>query len=37
MFRALLAHLQESLNKENLVYCVCVISVGCTRVGVELV
>jgi hypothetical protein len=30
MFRALLAHTQEALNKRHLVYCVRVISVGCT-------
>jgi hypothetical protein len=37
MFRALLAHLQEALQKRRLVYCVCVMSVGCTRIVVELV
>jgi hypothetical protein len=36
MFRALLAHLQEVRHKRHLVYCVHVMSVGCTRVGVEL-
>jgi hypothetical protein len=36
MFRALLAHPQESLNKRNFVCCVCVMSVGCTRIGVEV-
>jgi hypothetical protein len=36
MFRALLAHPQEALNKRHLVYCVRVTSVGCTRIGVEL-
>jgi hypothetical protein len=30
VFRALLAHPQEALNKRHLVYCVCVVSVGCT-------
>jgi hypothetical protein len=35
MFRALLAHLQEALHKRHLVYCVRVMSVGCTRIGVE--
>jgi hypothetical protein len=30
MFRELLAILQEVLHKRNLVYCVCVMSVGCT-------
>jgi hypothetical protein len=37
MFRALLAHLQEVLHKRHLVYCLRVMSVGCTRIGVELV
>jgi hypothetical protein len=37
MFRALLAHLQEALQKRHLVYCVRVMSVGCARMGVELV
>jgi hypothetical protein len=31
MFRALLAHPQEALNERHLVYCVRVMSVGCTR------
>jgi hypothetical protein len=31
MFRALLAHPQEALHKRHLVYCVSVMSVGCTR------
>jgi hypothetical protein len=35
MFRALLAYLQEALHKRHLVYCVRVMSVDCTRVGVE--
>jgi hypothetical protein len=35
MFRALLAHLQEALHKRHLVYCVRVMSVGCTRTGVD--
>jgi hypothetical protein len=30
MFRALLAHLQEALHKQHLVYGVRIISVGCT-------
>jgi hypothetical protein len=30
MLPALLAHLQEALNKRHLVYCVRVMSVGCT-------
>jgi hypothetical protein len=29
MFRALLVHPQEALHKPHLVYCVCVMSVGC--------
>jgi hypothetical protein len=29
MFRALLAHPQEALGKWHLVYCVCIMSVGC--------
>jgi hypothetical protein len=33
MFGALLAHPQEALHKRYLVYCVRVMSVGCTRVG----
>jgi hypothetical protein len=37
MFRKLLAHPQEALHKRHLVYCVLVMSVGCTRIGVELV
>jgi hypothetical protein len=32
MFRALLPHLHEALHKINLVYCVRVMSVGCTRI-----
>jgi hypothetical protein len=35
MFRALLAHPQEALNKRHLVYCVRVMSVGCTGFGVH--
>jgi hypothetical protein len=34
MFRALLAHPQEALHKRQLVYCVRVMAVGCTRLGV---
>jgi hypothetical protein len=34
MFRALLAHFQEVLHKHQLVYCVHVTSVGCTRIRV---
>jgi hypothetical protein len=37
MFRALLSHPQEALHKQHLVYCVRVMSVGCTRIGLELV
>jgi hypothetical protein len=33
MFRALLAHLQEALHQRHLVYCVSVMSVGCTWIG----
>jgi hypothetical protein len=36
MFRALLAHLQEALHERRLVYCVRVMSVDCTTVGVPL-
>jgi hypothetical protein len=36
MFRALLAHPQVALNKWHLAYCMCVMSVGSTRIGVEL-
>jgi hypothetical protein len=36
MFRALLAHPQDALHKRRLVYCVCVTSVGCTKIKVEL-
>jgi hypothetical protein len=35
MFRALLAHPQEALHKRHLVYCVLVMSVGCTRIEAE--
>jgi hypothetical protein len=35
MFRALLAYLHEVLHKRRLVYCVRVMSVGCSRIGVE--
>jgi hypothetical protein len=34
MFRALLAYPQEALHKRHLVYCMCVISVGCIRIKV---
>jgi hypothetical protein len=36
MFRALPVHLQATLHKRHLVFCVRVISVDCTRIGVEL-
>jgi hypothetical protein len=36
MFRALLAHPQEALNKRQLVYCVRVTSVPCTRIEGEV-
>jgi hypothetical protein len=36
MFRALLAYPQEALHKRHLVYCVHFMSVGCTRIEVEL-
>jgi hypothetical protein len=32
MFRALIAHPQEALHRRHLVYCVHVMSVGCTRI-----
>jgi hypothetical protein len=35
MFQALLAHLQEALHKQHLVYWMLVTSVGCNRIGVE--
>jgi hypothetical protein len=37
MFRSLLTHPQEVLHKRPLVYCVRVMSVGCTKVEVELI
>jgi hypothetical protein len=37
MFRTLLAYLQEALHQRHLVYCMRVMSVGCIRIGVELV
>jgi hypothetical protein len=36
MFRALLVHPQEELHKRHLVYCVCIMSVGCGTVAVKL-
>jgi hypothetical protein len=36
MFRALLAHPQEVLHKQHLVYCVRIMSVGCGTVSVSL-
>jgi hypothetical protein len=35
MFRALFAQLQEVLHKQQLVYCVRVMSVVCTRIGLK--
>jgi hypothetical protein len=35
MLRALLAHPQEAPHKPHLVYCVRVMSVGCSRIGVD--
>jgi hypothetical protein len=35
MFRTLLAHQQEALDEQHLVYYVRVMSVGCTTVGVQ--
>jgi hypothetical protein len=37
VFRALRVHLKEETHKRHLVHCVRVMSVGCTRFGVELV
>jgi hypothetical protein len=37
MLRAVLSHPQQALQKWHFVYCVHVMSVGCTRTGVELV
>jgi hypothetical protein len=34
MFRALLGHPQNTLHKRHFVYCVRVMSVGCTRIGI---
>jgi hypothetical protein len=36
MFRALLEHPQEALHERHLVYCVRHMSVGCTKIEVEL-
>jgi hypothetical protein len=36
MFRALLVHPQEALNKRQLVYCVCIVSVGWATIAVKL-
>jgi hypothetical protein len=36
MFRALLAHPQEALHKQHLVYCVRIMSVGCVTIAVSL-
>jgi hypothetical protein len=35
MFGALVANPQEALHKRHLVYCVRVMSVGCTRINPE--
>jgi hypothetical protein len=35
MFRTLLAHPQEALHKEHLVYCMRIMSVGCGTVAVK--
>jgi hypothetical protein len=35
MFWALIVHPQEALHKQHLVYCIRVMSVGCTRIEVE--
>jgi hypothetical protein len=35
MFRILLAHPQEAINKRHLIYCVRVMSVGCSRFRME--
>jgi hypothetical protein len=35
MFQELLSHPQETLYKRHLVYCMRVMSVGCTRMGIE--
>jgi hypothetical protein len=35
MFRTLVAHPHEALHKRRLVYCVRVVSVGCTRTGLQ--
>jgi hypothetical protein len=36
MFQALLAHPQGVLHNQHLVYCVRVMSVGCTRIKVDI-
>jgi hypothetical protein len=36
MFRALIAHPQEALHKRHLVYCVRIMSVGCSTTAVSL-
>jgi hypothetical protein len=35
VFRALLAHPQEALHERHLIYCMRVMSVGCTRISVQ--
>jgi hypothetical protein len=37
MFRVLLAHPQEVLNKKHLVYCICIMSVDCGTVAVPAI
>jgi hypothetical protein len=36
MFRALVAHPQEALQKHHLVYCVRIMSVGCVTIAVNI-
>jgi hypothetical protein len=35
VFRALLAHPQEALHKRHLVYCMRIMSVGCSTLAIE--
>jgi hypothetical protein len=35
MFLALLAHPQKALHKRHLVYCVCVMSIGCATISLQ--
>jgi hypothetical protein len=32
MFRVILSHPQEAPHKRHFVYCMCVMSIGCTRI-----